>query len=414
MYRTAVVGAGFAGLAAAYRLQSAGHEVTLLEARDRVGGRVWSSELPTPGGARVIERGAEFVLPDYYRMRELVEELGLRLVETGMSYYVREPGDAPGITAADITAAGATAARILAESPAGTTAEDVLRQIDADPLLVDALRCRIEISTAVDAADVTASALNHVASFTPQPSYRLAGGNQSLAKALAERLGSAIRLRMPVSRVDVLPEGGVGVTTVEGTERYDAVIIALPLGVLRQGGAVDSPTSESRERALRGVVQGHAVKLHAPLRSVPPTSAIMSVTGRYWTWTAIDASGEVAPVLNSFMGSEAAVARAGVAKDPADWLRGVRELRPDLDIADEALATVWSSDPFALGAYSAHAPTFTPADAAALEEPIGDVHFAGEYTEAVYTGLMEGALRSGERAADRVHATLGITTEVAR
>jgi monoamine oxidase len=69
--RVVVAGAGFAGLLAAYRVARAGHEVVVLEARDRVGGRVWSQEL-VPGDPRtVVERGAEFVLDGYDLMRAL-------------------------------------------------------------------------------------------------------------------------------------------------------------------------------------------------------------------------------------------------------------------------------------------------------------------------------------------------------
>ena len=68
--RVVVAGAGFAGLLAAYRVAQAGHEVVVLEARDRVGGRVWSQEL-VPGDPRtVVERGAEFVLDGYGLMRK--------------------------------------------------------------------------------------------------------------------------------------------------------------------------------------------------------------------------------------------------------------------------------------------------------------------------------------------------------
>src|SRR5712691_6055960 len=91
--RVVVVGAGFAGLLAAYRVAQAGHE---LEARDRVGGRVWSQEL-VPGDPRTVgERGAEFVLDGYDLMRTLAGEFGLQLAEMAMSYYEREPrGGAP-------------------------------------------------------------------------------------------------------------------------------------------------------------------------------------------------------------------------------------------------------------------------------------------------------------------------------
>ena len=89
--RVVVAGAGFAGLLAAYRVAQAGHEVVVLEARDRVGGRVWSQEL-VPGDPRtVVERGAEFVLDGYDLMRALAGEFGLQLAEMAMSYYEREP-----------------------------------------------------------------------------------------------------------------------------------------------------------------------------------------------------------------------------------------------------------------------------------------------------------------------------------
>ncbi len=89
--RVVITGAGFAGLMAADRIARSGHEVVVLEARDRVGGRVWSTELVPGDPSTVIERGAEFVLDGYDVMRMLLSDLGLNLADTTMSYYQREP-----------------------------------------------------------------------------------------------------------------------------------------------------------------------------------------------------------------------------------------------------------------------------------------------------------------------------------
>src|SRR5262249_24970013 len=284
---------------------------------------------------------------------------GLSLVETGMSYYIREPGDVDGVTAADIVVAGQEAGCVLDAMDDSATAEDGVEKLDGDESLVDSLRCRIEMSTAVSPTEVTAAALGQVASFEPRKSWRVGGGNQSLAKALALELGTAVHLNTPVRRVESQAAGGAIVTTYDGdSTQFDAAIIAVPIAVLRDRSVIDTPTTDQRERALAGVIEGHAVKLHAPLEHVAETSAVMSVAGRYWTCTGVDASGDVAPVLNSFMGSRVAIDASGVADDPQGWLESVRRLRPDLAITDDAMATVWAQDQFAQSAYSAHAPSF--------------------------------------------------------
>ena len=114
----------------------------------------------------------------------------------------------------------------------------------------------------------------------------------------------------------------------------------------------------------------------------------MSVPGRYWCWTAPGNDG----VLNCFSGSPGA-ARAPRGRDgPAKWLESVTALRPDLELADGAVLTTWPD-----GAYSA-----AGLDEQALAAPAGRLHFAGEHTAGPWAGLMEGALRSGIRAAREV------------
>ncbi|BCW77937.1 MULTISPECIES: flavin monoamine oxidase family protein [unclassified Arthrobacter] len=403
MGRIGILGAGLAGLAAATKLAEAGEHVTVFEARDRPGGRVWSETLDTSTGCYVIERGAEFVLDGYTSMRRLLSQFGLRLVDTGMSYYVREPGDVPDITCDDIIRTGREALQLASSSGLQGTAEALLADLPDEPELVDALRARIEISTAVSASEVTAKSLQHIASFEPKPSWRVAGGNQQLPDAMAGALGDAVRYGETVKAVENISDGGVLVTTDGGTSVFDAVVVALPLAVVRHP-QVTLPTNEARDSALKYVLQGHAAKLHLPLETQPTTSAVMSVEGRYWTWTATDESGGVVPVLNAFMGSSSAISRANLTQHPEEWVAKARALRSDLTIPEDAsaLTTIWSQDPLAGGAYAAHAPGVTAAGTALLEKPVGDVFWAGEYSEPEFVGLMEGAIRSGERAAGRI------------
>ncbi len=123
--RVVIAGAGFAGLMAADRIARSGHEVVVLEARDRVGGRVWSAEL-VPGDRRtVVERGAEFVLDGYDVMRMLLSDLGLELADTTMSYYQREPrGGDELVTQRDVMECAQVIAAVAANAPA----EDVPRR----------------------------------------------------------------------------------------------------------------------------------------------------------------------------------------------------------------------------------------------------------------------------------------------
>lgn len=411
MTRIAILGAGLAGLAAAQTLAKAGVDITVFEARNRPGGRVWSEHISVRDRTCTIERGAEFILDGYSAMRKLLAEHRLQLIDTGMSYYVRVPGDVPSVTTDDIMAAGREALNLATELGGAPSTENVLSQLRVRPELVDALRARIEISTAVSANEATAEALAHVASFEPKPSWRVAGGNQSLPNALAVALGDGIRYNTVVRQVANLPDGGAVVSTDTDTDVFDAVIVALPLAIVRDPGAVVLPTSAERDASLARVVQGHAAKLHLPLSSAAIASAVMSVRDRYWTWTAIDAAGTVSPVLNAFMGSAPAIARAELTLNPKKWVDGVRALRPDLRISEDAqvVATLWSEDPHARGAYAAHVPAHPSALPIDLESPIGDVYWAGEYAEPEYTGLMEGAIRSGQRAADRVLTRLAET-----
>jgi monoamine oxidase len=257
---------------------------------------------------------------------------------------------------------------------------------------------RVEISSALEGDRLRPGALDHVAAFAPLPSHRIAGGNQRLADALARALGERVRLRCPACAVEC-GEGQVRVHTPAGEVRADRLVVALPLPVLRALPVTPALPGWKRE-ALERVAVGHAAKLHVPLHETAPPSAVMSVPGRFWTWTATAGDGAVAPVLNCFAGSPPALDALAVGDGPAAWLQRVVELRPDLRLDGErARLTTWSDDPLAGGAYRADGVDARTGDEERLEAPVGRMHFAGEYAAGEWSGLMEGALRSGLRAA---------------
>jgi monoamine oxidase len=149
-------------------------------------------------------------------------------------------------------------------------------------------------------------------------------------------------------------------------------------------------------------------KLHVPLRAPAGPSAVHAVPDGFWTWTATDGSGAVQPVLHAFGGPAAALDRLGIADGPDGWLARLGTLRPDLDLdGAAAMLTDWPADPLARGSYSAATVRRLPGDDRWLAAPIGRVHLAGEHTAGDRAGLMEGALRSGRRAADEVISRRG-------
>jgi monoamine oxidase len=395
--RVIVVGAGLAGLTAADELQRAGSEVVVLEARDRVGGRVRSRTLPN--GA-IVEMGAEFILPGNTAVRELAERLGLGLWDKGMRYGHRDPRGGSGTDHEELAAAVAEVERELAvrgrEAASGVSALEFLRALDIPAGAREAILARVEISSANSAQLVAAADLAGVAHIDDEPAPGIAGGNQRLALALAETLGGSLYLGSPVRQIE-WSDNGVCARTSAGDVDGDACVLAVPAGVM---GLIEMhpPLPEPAASALPSVRYGHAAKLFVPLTRPAGPSAVMNVPERYWTWTATGDDPELAqPVVSAFAGSERALAALGVEHGPGRWLESVGRLRDDLELdLAGALLSTWSDDPWAGAAYSTSPP---PEVADALERPAGPFAFAGEHTAREHHALMEGAVRSGRRAA---------------
>jgi monoamine oxidase len=384
--KAVVVGAGLAGLSAADELRRGGAEVVVLEARDRVGGRVWSQRLDN--GA-IVEMGAEFVLPGNTEIVDLAGRLGLGLWDKGMRYGRREPRGVE-VTPQELDDAVDAAGRALAMTPPDQSARRFLDELDAAPGARETLWARVEISSANDAETVAARDIGGIAHIDDDPAPSIAGGNQGIALALAEDLD--VRLSSPVERI-VWEGGGVRVDDFDA----DICVIAVPASVLDRI-AFDPPLPAAVAGPLGQVRYGHAAKLFVALRSPAPPTAVMNVPERYWTWTATGPDPDTTqPVVSAFAGSAAALERLQVADGPDNWLASLERLRPDLDLdLDQALLSTWSDDPWVRAAYSTSPP---PALGALSGEPVGPLAFAGEHLGGRFAALMEGALRSGRAAA---------------
>jgi monoamine oxidase len=403
--KVVVVGAGFAGLMAARRLTQRGCEVVVLEARDRVGGRVWSQEL-IPGDRRtVVERGAEFVLDGYDVLREVLAVLGLELAGTAMSYYQRELRGGGSADAAEVGACAAWVAAAAAVAAPGTSLAEVAAGWAGSPDALAGYLSRMETTSGMSADRLSAAvAQDATAGFGRRPSWRVAGGNQQVATGLARQVGPAMRLTSPVHAVQQ-DHHGVQLSTPDGTVTGDAAVIAVPMAVLRRLPFVPDVPGRQRAAWERSGVAYNA-KLHMPLNGLAAASAVQSVPGRFWTWTATDMTGQVQPVLHAFAGTQQGLSALAVADGPATWAARAAALRPELDTDPaRAVLTTWNDDPWAGESYTADTLTPAPGDPDILAAPAGRIHFAGEHTAGHWAGLMEGALRSGQRVASEVLAS---------
>ena len=394
--RVVIIGAGLAGLAAADTLQRAGADVFVLEARDRVGGRVWSA----PFGPSVVERGAEFILPGESELTAAAGRLGLALVRKGTRYGNRTPvAEGPPVRPEQVVAAAERLARMPLDHSESVAAAVARAQLA--PGVADAICARLEVSAGHPAGDLAAAVLRDAGSaFGDFDTHTLAGGNDRVAAGLAAAIGeNRIRLSAPVTAVR-WEQNQVTVTTDDGAAwDADAAVVALPASVT---GRVTfaPPLPAAKVTALTAVRYGEAAKLFVGLRAPAPPSATISVPGRFWTYTQLGADGRPLPFVAAFAGTTAALERLAIAAGPGRWLDAVGALRPDLELDRDAVAlATWSDDPWTRGAYSADSPAARLGDPE-LARSVGPLAFAGEHTAGAWHGTMEGALRSGQRAAE--------------
>jgi len=420
-----VIGAGLAGLRAATDLVAAGRDVVVLEARDRVGGRVWSHRF---GNGQWCERGAEFVDTTHAAVLALVELLGLELSDAIAGHDdTKRLLDVGGRTVPFALhhsvvselgrwhdAGAELAALVDVDDP---TAGEHAAELDALPLssfisgldlsvmarVVVGRDVRTEFMVGPDEISQLMFAWMtalHLRAGEGRERYRISGGNDQLATGLAAPLGDRLRLTSPVAAVD--HESG-SVTLLSGeTLTAQHIVATVPLPVLGRMWP-EMPAVLARV----GYGLGGKISVQTERRIWRDYGRDGTVyTERAWgeLWDTSETQPGDTGVITALLSSHDGAALAALPDTIDRIVDEANRIFPGLKgLAGERVQTDWTNDPYSLGGYATFGPGQLLAAWPAMRARHGRMVLAGEHTDE-YAGYMEGALRSGARAAATILA----------
>ena len=444
----AVVGAGVAGLTAAARIADAGRDVLVLEARDRVGGRLWNTEI----GGEANELGGEWVAPYQSRLHGLLGELAIELFPAyreGDDVYVDESGHARR-HARDESVLGPPSERALEE---GTAKLDALAK-ELDPEApwdhprareLDTITFEEWLRTEVGDEAARENLRSYLADgFLTKPAYafsllqglwviagaggtyelvapeqclayRVVGGSQLVPLRLAERLGERVLLGSPVRAIR-WGEGHVELDAGALTGTAGRVIVAVApnlAGLIRFEPALPAWRMRLQQASSQGSVTKILAVYDEPFWRADGLSGEgfapqQPVVRELYDNTPPSAS---VGVLCTFLPGEQAdqVARMNADARRAAILEGLAAfVGPEALRATDLIETDWSAEEWTRGAYASTfgiggLTRFGPD----LRRPVGPIHWACSDIAGVGHMHMEGGMRSGEAAAATLADTLG-------
>jgi monoamine oxidase len=451
-----VVGAGFAGLTAAHEVAKAGKSVIVLEARDRVGGRAWNHEID---GGEITERGATFAGPTQDRILDLAKRFDVPTFDTyntGENVYVSDgqrstysdtgptgtapldPIILPELTLI-VTALDQMSTEVPVEAPwkapnageyDGQTLESWINSHSVTPqfrrIVATATRPIFgaeprEMSLLFVLFYIAASGNERNAgtferNFNTRDGaqqWRFAGGTQLIVNRIAAQLGRRVVLSSPVRKI-VQSAGRVRVESDKAAVQAKRAIVAIPPTLA--GRIVYDPILPfERDQLTQRLPQGTLTKVtlvyDKPFwRDAGLTGQFVATEG-FVSVTFDDSPQSGKPgVIFGFIGGDEA--RRFARTPEADRRRAVLEqfaaaFGPAARTPVSYLETAWATAEWSRGCpVGIHPPGSLSAYGPQLRQPVGRIHWAGTETAGYWNGYMDGAVRSGERAAKEVLAGL--------
>lgn len=436
--RVAVIGAGFAGLACAYELIAAGYDVTVIESRDRVGGRVLSFGDFVKG--KNVEGGGELIGSNHPTWVAYKEQFGLewldvtegeeeapillngkrlteeesnklwedldaasnRLNELSMTVSPDQPWTANGAAALD-----------------AKTTKAWIDELDVSPL------CRHGLTTQFVANNGVAiekqSFLGNLTQisggggekyWTESEVFRCKGGNQQLAFKLAEKIGAGrLILGLPVNAIDGQRDKMI-VSCADGrTIEVDDVVLTIPPTTWQR---IDiSPPLPNGLRPQMGTNLKYLAAVKKRFWQVEKLSPD-SLTDQFMsmTWEGTDNQpGDDGASLNCFSGGPPAEQALAIPKNDrdAEYAKFLETLYPGFkENFEKSRFMDWPNEKWTAGGYSFPAPGQVTTIGPILARGSGRLHFAGEHTCYKFVGYMEGGLNSGVTIARKLAARDGV------
>jgi monoamine oxidase len=449
--RIVVVGGGLAGLTAAYRLKQAGYAAQLYEASDRTGGRCWSIRGVFADG-QIAEHGGELIDTGHQALRQLVQELGLMtddllagepngtedfyLFDKQPYAFDQATNDLKGIWQqihADTSAASyPTLYNLSTQRGRELDAMSIADWINAyvpggiTSNLGQLLDIAYNIEYGAETSDQSSLNMLYLLGFAgpgnlrifgkSNEKYHVRGGNDQVPALLAQALGSQITLGSELVAIKLNADATYTLTFKQGTKTKsvtaDHVVLALPFSIMRS--SVDwsqAGFGPYKSRAIREQGMGTNSKLHVQFTDrhwygLGNNGNTYADTGYQNTWEVTRSQPGRSGILVDYTGGKvgASFGSGTPATRAQQFLKQIEPVLPGISAKFNGRATVdfWTAYPWTKGSYSYWKVGQYTAFAGAERERSGNCHFAGEHTSIDFQGYLNGAVDSGENAADEI------------